>query len=233
MKKYILSLLTLAALTTGFAQNKNFLDTPFLETQASADSLVTPDRIYLAIQLQEADAKDRVSLEKLETRMVRALEKCDIDTGKQLTMSGLSSNFQSYFLKGQKVLKQKGFELLVYDAATAGCVLYELEQLGVSNVRMQRSEYSKMEQLQTELKALAVLKARNLAEIMAGAVEQKVGKAVYISDSGNYGPVYGPVMAMRAASDDMGREKSSYEAIDAEFRKIKVEVNVQVKFLLE
>ena len=168
----------------------------------------------------------------LEQRLVGGLGSCQVDTQKQLSVSGLSSDFRTYFLKGQKVLKQKYFELLVYDAQTAGCVLYELEQAGISNVRFLRAEYAGMDALQTTLKARAVAAAHQRASAMAGAVGQVVGKAVYISDTGSYGPVYSPAPMPRMAMAEADAA-SSYKAIDAEFRKLKVEVQVQVKFLLE
>ena len=231
MKTYAF-LLCLVVLTQATGQTKSFLDIPYLETAATSDTLVVPDRIFLGIHLQEADSKDRVTLEVLEQRLVGALGSCQVDTQKQLSVSGLSSDFRTYFLKGQKVLKQKYFELLVYDAQTAGCVLYELEQAGISNVRFLRAEYAGMDALQTTLKARAVAAAHQRASAMAGAVGQVVGKAVYISDTGSYGPVYSPAPMPRMAMAEADAA-SSYKAIDAEFRKLKVEVQVQVKFLLE
>ena len=42
------------------AQSKNFLDVPYLETSAKVDTLVTPDKIYLNITIQEKDSKGNV-----------------------------------------------------------------------------------------------------------------------------------------------------------------------------
>ena len=50
MKKIVL-LLTLTFCGVNFAQTKNFIDQPYLETTAKVDTLVTPDQIYLSIYI--------------------------------------------------------------------------------------------------------------------------------------------------------------------------------------
>lgn len=231
MKKTFLFLAGLLLSISAPAQSKNFLDQPYLETSAQADTLVIPDRIYLGIVLQESDTKGRVTLEQLEQRMAQRLKAIGIDLEKQLAVSDLSSDFQKYFLRKQEVLKDKAFELLVYDAATAGRVLYELEQLGIANVQLNRTEYAALDALQLTLKSQAMIRARQQAQSMTAAIGQSLGKAVYISDSGSYYPVApAPRMAVYA---DMADEKSGYQPIEGEFQKIRVEASVQVKFLLD
>ncbi len=231
MKKNILLLCSLLLTAAAVAQNKNFLDQGYLETSAQADTLVIPDRIYLGILLQESDSKGRVTLEELEQKMAARLKAIGIDLDKQLAVSDLSSDFRNYFLRRQQVLKEKAFELLVYDAAMAGRVLFELEKLGIANVRLNRTEYAGMDALQMKLKARAMRKAKEQAAIMTTAIGQALGKAVYISDSGSYYPMAGAPRMMEYAK--VAADQASYEPIEGEFQKIRVEASVQVKFLLD
>lgn len=231
MKKNFLLLCSLLLASAAFAQNKNFLDQGYLETSAQADTLVIPDRIYLGIVLQESDSKGRVSLEELEQKMAARLKVIGIDLEKQLAVSDLSSDFRKFFLRGQQVLKDKAFELLVYDAAMAGRVLFELEKLGIANVGLNRTEYAGMDALQMKLKARAMRKAKEQANTMTTAIGQGLGKAIYISDSGNYYPMAEPYR-MKAMAE-VAMVQNDYQPIGAEFQKIKVEASVQVKFLLD
>ena len=48
MKKIVL-LLTITFFGVNFAQTKNFINQPYLETTAKVYNLVTPDQIYLSI----------------------------------------------------------------------------------------------------------------------------------------------------------------------------------------
>ncbi|MGB5691364.1 MAG: SIMPL domain-containing protein, partial [Flavobacteriaceae bacterium] len=116
MIKYLFLFVMLTLSLTGYAQTKNLMDQSYLETNASADTLVVPDRIYLSILIRESDSKNRQSVEKLENEMRDALNLLGIDTKKQLMLADLDSNFKNYFLKKTGVLKSKSFSLLVYDA---------------------------------------------------------------------------------------------------------------------
>lgn len=231
MKTQLFVIILLISLCRISAQTKNFLDQPYLETSAKADSLVIPDRIYLGIRIMESDTKGRTSVEELERRMVDRLRELGIDTETRLSLADLSSDFKKYFLRGQQVLKDKAFELVVHNADTAGRVLFELEKLGIANLSLNRVEYSAIESLQLLLKASAVKKAQQQARAMTDALGQSLGPAIYISDSGGYGPVAGaPRMRMYA---ETAAAQDSYIPTGSEFRKIKVEASVQVTFRLE
>ena len=65
MRKYVLILVLMLVQNVVLAQ-KNFLDQAYLETQAKVDTLVTPDRIYLSINIDEADSKNKKSVEQHE-----------------------------------------------------------------------------------------------------------------------------------------------------------------------
>ena len=232
MKQLLFLLVLLGPLYTSWSQTKNFIDQPYLETSARVDTLVTPDRIFLEIRLQESDTKGRTSIEELEKLMAKRLRSLGIDLEKQLTVSDLSSDFEKYFLRKQDILKEKAFELLVYDAPTAGQVLYELERIGVSNVRLNRTEYAQMDALREILKARAVRRAKRQGINMAEAAGQSLGKALFISDSGFsvFNNMKGRAAGVVMAADEA---ESVYVALPADFDKIRAEASVQVKFALE
>ena len=133
---------------------------PSVETTAMVDTLVTPDRIYMNIRLDEKDTKGKVSIETIEKRMESALESAGIDLKEQLSLSGAGSDFSKYFLRKKDVSKEKVYTLLVYDAQTLSKVLINLEKVKISNVRLQKVEYSKTEELKIVLRSKAVLKAK-------------------------------------------------------------------------
>ena len=64
---------------TSQSQNKSFLDINYIETQASADTLVIPDEIKLSIIIKEIDSKGKTSAEELEQEMKKVLSNLDID----------------------------------------------------------------------------------------------------------------------------------------------------------
>lgn len=230
MKKAILFIVTVLFTMAISAQSKNFLDTPYLETQAQVDTMVTPDKIYLNIIIQEKDTKGRVSVEEQENQMAQRFKALGIDIEKQLVIKDASSNFKKYFLRQKEVLKSKQYSLLVYSGKELGEVMMALEQLDIANTSIEKTEYSKMDELELELKTRAVKKAMQKAEALTKPLGQKVGLAIHIADNSQYYPRYNqaPRMEMKAVSADMGQT----QPLDIDFEKIKVETTVNVKFAL-
>jgi len=233
LQKIVLRSLVILLLITSlknYGQNKNFIDQPYLETTARVDTLVIPDRIYLSILITEADTKGKTSVEKLENKMADKLKKLGIDTDKQLTLSDLGSNFKKYFLRKPDVQKDKEYSLLVYDAVTAGKVIMGLESIGISNVNLIKTEYSKLENLKITLRQHAVKAAKEQAEVMVLPLDQKLGSALFISDL-NTGIQYRH--QGRMAEVQMFKDVGTDQPIEIEFEKIKVESTVNVKFSIQ
>ncbi len=232
-QKLVLRYLVLFLLITSlknYGQNKNFIDQPYLETTARVDTLVTPDRIYLSILITEADTKGKTSVEKLENKMADKLETMGIDTEKQLTLSDLASNFKKYFLRKADIQKDKEYSLLVYDAVTAGKVILGLESIGISNVNLTKTEYSKLENLKIILRQLAVKEAKKQAEAMVLPLNQQLGSALFISDlnTGILNRYQGRVAEVKVFKDG-----DKDQPVEIEFEKIEVESSVNVKFSIQ
>lgn len=232
MRTLLLSILCLIALKS-FSQTKNFIDQPYLETTATADSLVVPDRIYLSIIITEKDTRGRTSVEELENKMEVKLKSLGVNTDTQLSLSDLGSNFKRYFLKKTDVLKSKAYQLLVYDGLTAGKVIQGLESIGISNVDVEKTEYSKIEELKMELKREAVMKAKRQAETMLEPLGQKLGNAIFISDTQTNiaNALQGRVGGV--AIYGYSSPKESFLPLKVEFEKIKVESTVNINFVIK
>lgn len=233
MKRIFLTFLILVC-AKSLSQTKNFIDLPYIETSAKADTLVIPDKIYISINLNEADSKNKKSVEDQEKQLEATLKKLNIDIEKDLSLLDFSSNFKSYFLKGQNVIKSKMYSLLVSNAVTAGKVLAELESVGISNVTIERTEYSKAEELLLELKSKAVVKSKLTAERLVKPLNQKIGKALYISDINTMSNALqgqAPGVQIRGMSSIYGNRAT--DPIYTEFQKVKFEVQVNIKYALE
>lgn len=233
MKKIILSILLVSIAISAKAQTKNFLDQPYMESRVSVDTLVAPDKIFLSILITEKDTKGKISVEELENKMAKELKSLGIDIKKQLKLNDLSSNFKKYFLKKQDVLKSKSYSLEVYDAKTAGAVIVALEQIGIANVNLEKTEYSKMDDLELILKRKAILKAQKQARAMLHAVGQKLGPVIHLSDINNqrFRALHGKAAGIQVL--DAAPRSENYKPIAIEFDKIRVEMELYVKFRID
>ena len=227
----IITAILIVGTMQGFTQTKNFIDQPFIETTAKVDTLVTPDNIYMNITIAEQDTKGKVSVEEQESKMESALKALGINTKKDLMLNDAASNFRKYFLRQQTVLKRKSYTLLVHNAIMAGKVIIALEKLNISNVRITRTEYSKIESLKLTLISKAVAKARKKAEFMTKPLHQKAGPALYISDLSGFRIYKSEAAPIQVRG--LAKSNQHYAPADIQFQKTKVEASVNVKFKLE
>lgn len=218
------------------AQNATFLDHPYLETTATADTLVTPDRIYMSIILQESDSKGKKDTEFMEHIMEQKLTQLGVDITRDLELQEVNSQFMKYFLRSQDVLKAKAYSLLVRDAAMVSKVLAALEEVDISNVQVTGTAYSKSAGLMLRLKSEAVRKAKAAADFMVAPINQKVGKALHIVETtqtlsgGQPGAASGVVLR---GMGSMVYGSRAAEPLSVDYGKIPLSVTVTVKFELQ
>lgn len=219
-----------------FSAQKNFLDQPYIEVSASVDTLVVPDRIYVSITLNEADSKNKKSVEEQEKQLETILKKLKINTDKDLSVLGFSSDFKKYFLRGQNILKTKKYSLLVKDAYTLANVLISLEEAGISNTEVEKVEYSKSKELLLELKSEAVKRSRITADKLVKPLNQKVGKALHIYANGSQ-DMYGEELMVFQRGGVPGGASKIYASEEflrkLDFQKIKFSTTVYVKYQLD
>ena len=219
-----------------FSAQKNFLDQPYIEVGASVDTLVVPDRIYVSITLNEADSKNKKSVEEQEKQLETILKKLKINTDKDLSVLGYSSDFKKYFLKGQNILKTKKYSLLVRDAYTLGNVIISLEEAGISNTEVEKVEYSKYKELLLELKSEAVKRSRITADKLVKPLNQKAGKALHIYANGSQ-DMYGEELMVFQRGGVPGGASKIYASEEflrkLDFQKIKFSTTVYVKYQLD
>ena len=220
-----------------FSAQKNFLDQPHIEVEAEADTLVVPDRIYVSITLNEADSKNKKSVEEQEKQLETILKKLKINTDKDLSVLDYSSNFKKYFLKGQNILKTKKYSLLVRDAYTLANVIISFEEAGISNTEVEKIEYSKYRELLLELRIEAVKRSRITADKLVKPLNQKAGKALYISDMNYRGMGDYEVQAQMDYSPEprtYKKEGASEEFLrKLDIKKMKFSVVVRVNYQLD
>ncbi|AXT19338.1 DUF541 domain-containing protein [Flavobacteriaceae bacterium AU392] len=233
MKKVTLIIFLLLITISGYSQTKNFIDQPYLETNASVDTLVVPDKIYLSILITEKDTKGKIAVEELEQKMNIKLKSLGIDTKEQLFLSDAASNFKRYFLKKKDVLKNKAYTLIVYDALTAGKVIVGLESIEISNINLIKTEFSKIEELKLELKQKAIIKAKTQAEMLLKPLNQKLGRAIHISDLSNYNNNQYLARNKGYELNEFVVNGSINQPIDIEFQKIKIQSTIGIKFSIE
>lgn len=213
------------------SQQKNFIDQPYIEVKGSSDTLVTPDRIHINILISEEDTKGKSSVEELEQKMISEFKKLNIDIEEQLFVTDASSDFKSYFLSGQKVMKSKQYKLLVYEASTLGNVLRSMQEIGLANIQLDKTEHSKIEDFKTLMKAKAVVKAKENASEMVNAIGHELGRAIYISETNAYAySIQGKAERFQMSTTSSINQEETENNLS--FDQIEIKSEVLVRFIL-
>lgn len=230
MKKMILmAVVAMMALPVAAQTEEAFPS--YIQVNGRAEKEITPDEFYLSIVINERDSKGKISVESQQREMIAKLRAMGVDVEKQLKVANLSSEF---FKKKSSVATAK-YQLQLGSAATVSKVWQALDGMGISNVSILKVTHSQIEQYKEEVRIAAMRNAQQSARTMAGAIGQQIGKCFYIYDSNNdVMPLFYNnavmVRGMAKASMDMA-EAAVEEPLD--FKTIKLQYNVQAKFVLE
>jgi len=233
MKKINLLIITAFFFMSSFGQTKSFLDLPYIEVNGSADTLVTPNEIFIKITIAETDVKNKISLEDQERKMVAGLKSLGINTEKNLTMSDMQSNFRYYVLRQKDVMKSKEYMLKVGDAVLATKVFIKLEDLGIANASVEKVGHSDMENLKNLCRTKAMENALKKANALTKPIGAAIGSPLHIVDYSNDAEPESrssPMVGMKAM---MMNDASAMELPEISFEKIKISLSVNVKFQLK
>lgn len=228
--KYLFFVISLVVSTLVYAQSgvKNFIDQNYIEVTGNAEMEIVPDEIYITILLSEADTKNKLSLAVQEKQMIKALDGIGIDISTKLLVKDMNSSYKSYLLSSNQIHLTKEFQLLLNDGVTASKVFKEFKKLGISNMSIEKLNHSKIEEFRNKVKVEAIEAARSKATALAGAVDQKVGRALFIQEQ-NFHRVYSANTAMTVRG--VGSTIESEPQLD--FEKIKLEYSILCRFALE
>lgn len=227
MKRMMIVVAALLMASPLFAQQKTFLDQPYIEVTGRAEMEVAPDEIYVRIAINEQDSKGKTTVLQQEKDMVRRLKDLGIDVDKKLVVQDMM-NAQ---LK-KDVATSKSYMLEVNSATQLAHVFQALQTIGISDAAVERTDVSNMDELRQQVRGASAKAARQNAEILAAALGQKVGKAIFVQDNSYYSRPYSNVVLTRTMKvADAGVAATAAPTL--EFQKITIDHSVLVRFMLE
>jgi uncharacterized protein YggE len=230
----LLMLLFVLLSSAMFAQpgDKNFIDQNYIEVTGKSEMEVTPDLIYLKVQLNEKDTKNKVSVSELEAQMFEKLKGIGIDLSKDLVIKDISSHFKDYLLSHTDILLSKEYQVLVHNGKTASQVFLELEKIGISNVSVDHLDNSNIVGFRKEVKINAIKAAKEKAESLAVAIDQGIGRALYIQELDNTMNFDRNANSIKIRGYS-GSFKAESADLDFDFEKIKLEYSILCRFELK
>lgn len=229
MKKTAIFLFTMCSLVL---QAQEFRQTPMVNVSGEGKIKVTPDQVSISVSVESKGNKAEEVKKENDTKIdavLKSIKKFGIAKEDfQTQRVSLYPNYD-YEKKKHNYVATQTVVILLKDLNKYDAMMEDLVATGVNRIDNVEFKSSKLQQLQSEGRKLAVKDAKAKAEDFASGLGQKIGKALVISDNSqvNYPPR--PVMyemKAMAAGDSAPRETLAAGEIE-------VVVNVSVSFALE
>lgn len=204
----------------------------YIEVRVSADRDVRPDEIYLDINIHEDDYKKK-TIAEIEKTLYETIESVDNNLLAELEVADLASNFKDYFIRKSQAKLDKSYVLKVNDAKTAGLIISLLQEVGISEVNINRTDISNKDEIMDELRTEAMRKAKARAVLMTKAIDQRILRASRITENSSYYPQrYNANRVYMKSADTAAESANGANLPNLEFEKTKLEVTVIVRFSL-
>jgi uncharacterized protein YggE len=239
--KSLFLLMTAALLSfASFAQERN----PYPRTitvNGSAEMEIIPDQIFVQVYLKEYEKKGsgKVSIEKIRQDFLTAVRSLGLpDTA--LSVSGYDANNHNPWWR-KKNKKEELYASITYQvklksAAQVDQLVDKLDDNATQNFYISRTTHSRLDEFRRNLKMQAVRAAKEKADYLAGAVDQKIGVAITINEPGEYyQPYYGDMASNRMMKAEMVQSTAAGAADQpqADFKKMKLRYEVTAVFELK
>lgn len=239
MKKIILALSASLCLLIANAQtNDNSIKQRTINVNGHSELEITPDEIYVDIELREYTKKngDKVDIETIRNQFLSAVKSMNIaDTDVVVQgYSGWDGNYWYYQKNKKKNPDMKAgisYEVKVTTVDDMDKLVDKLDDEATQNFYISRTSHSNMDSIKKELKMQALKNAREEAVYLASVFGDNVGDALTINDpneSSNY-----PQPLMYKTNGIMAADANQSAPMNVDFKKIKIEMNVNVIFELK
>ncbi len=229
MKKAIL-ILGLLFMTMTYAQDQK--QVPMINVSGEGKVKVIPDQASISITIETKGTKAEDVKRENDTKMdaiLKFIKKSNIvKEDFQTQRVALNPNYD-YLKKKSNYVATQSVQILLKDLSKYDVLMEGLVNEGINRIDNVEFKSSKMVQLQSEARKLAMKEAKAKADDFVSVLGQKVGKAILISDNSQ---TYSPqprVFAMKAmAMDGAAAPRETLAAGE-----IEITANVSVSFILE
>ena len=235
MKKIILALSASLCLIMAHAQVvDNTIKQRTIIVNGHSELEITPDEIYVQIDLREYDKKGggKIDIQTITNQFLTAAKSLNIaDTDVVIqSYSGWDGNYWYLNKNKKKNPDMKAgvtYEVKVKSVEEMDKLVDKLDDEATQNFNISRTSHSNIESIKRDLKLQALMNAKSEAEYLASAFGDHVGNALIINDPNESSDAPRPMYKVMAMAND-----AAAPAMDVDFKKIKIEMNVNVTFEL-
>lgn len=235
MKKLTITLGLLLALAHLFAQNNN----PFPKTinvTGSAEIELVPDEIYVNIDLREYQKKgeDKKDLETIKTQFLQACKTIGLTDSAISIVSYTGYNNYYYWRKKKKapdMMASITYQVKFTNSKQMDALVEKLDDEATQNFVIARTSHSKINEYRKQLKIKAVQAAKEKAQYLAEAINEKAAEAITITEPQEF--IQSDIRSNIAYSNAFAKDSAGDKAMEIDFKKIKIRYEVNAIFALK
>ncbi|MGZ8544064.1 MAG: SIMPL domain-containing protein [Flavisolibacter sp.] len=212
---------------------------PFPRTitvNGSAEMEITPDEIYVQVDLKEYEKKGqgKITIDRIRQEFLAAVRSMGLPDSSVTIAAYDGLNGNPWWRKKNK-LKDELYASIAYQvklksSAQVDLLVDKLNDEATQNFFVQRTSHSQLEAFRRQLKIQAVKAAKEKAIYLAEAIGENVSVAVTINEPSEfYQPYYNTVSNMRMKAEGA----DAPDVAQADFKKIKMKYDVNVVFALK
>lgn len=229
MKKAIL-ILGLLFMTMSYAQEQK--QVPMITVSGEGKVKVAPDQASISISIEtkgtKAEEVKRENDKKMDA-ILKFIKNSNIAKEDfQTQRVSLNPNYD-YEKKKHNYIATQTVQILLKDLSKYDALMEGLVNEGINRIDNVEFKSSKITQLQSDARKLAIKEAKAKAEDFVSVLGQKVGKAILISDNSQS---YHPQPRMYTMKSSVAMDESAPRETLA-IGEIEITANVNVNFILE
>ena len=229
MKKVFL-ILALVCLANSYAQEQK--QVPMINVSGEGKVKVAPDQALISISIETKGIKSVEVKRENDTKMdaiLKFIKKANIaQEDIQTQRISLNPNYD-YEKKKYSYVATQSVQILLKDLSKYDTLMEGLVNEGINRIDNVEFKSSQLVQLQSDARKLAMKDAKAKAEDYVSVLNQKVGKAILISDNSQ---VFIPQPRMYAMKASMAMDESAPRETLA-IGEIEIIANVTVSFGLD
>ena len=241
MKKFLLSMAILFSLCAVNAQPTDVNNKQkVINVNGTAEMEIVPDEIYVQIMLREYAKKGgpKTDIESIRKNFLKAAQSINIPDS-NISVQGYQGWDGNYWWYNKNKKKNPDmmagitYQVKLSSTKKMDELVSKLDDEATEGFSIARVSHSRLQEFKKQLKIQAIRSAKEKAIYLSEAIGEKVGEAIMINDPNevdNYPrPVFSNMMMKQSANAE--GEQAAEPNID--FKKIKLQFDVNVTFALK
>jgi uncharacterized protein len=239
MNRLFIPLLMLLT-TSGFAQTQINPYPKTITVTGSAEMEIIPDEIYVQVDLKEYEKKGqgKINIETIKRNFLNNVKALGIPDSlvSIAAYDGFGGNpWLRKKNKKNELYASISYQVKIKTSKQLDDVVDKLDDEATTNFYIQRTSHSKLAEYRKQLKIQAIKAAKEKAQYLTEAIDEKAGEVVTINEPMEYYQPYYNVMRSNVMMKEQAMNQDMVSANDnpVDFRKMKLRYDVTVVFAVK